>query len=118
VDRRTRATAVLRSDFIWWSFYWSEASVLIAVYLGVGPDMSVTGSTADEVRSKIEQVEFNRGAELACIRQDFPALTLWSGESGRLYAIWAGPQQTPPLIPVLEADTASELRRLIAGSAQ
>ena len=114
-DRRIRDTAALKSDYVWWSFYWSRENVLTAVYLGVGPERIVTGYTADEVRTKIEQVELNRSDELARLRHDFPGLTIWSSESGRLYAIRTGPQHTPPLIPVLEANTASELRRLIAG---
>ena len=114
-DRRIRDTAALKSDYVWWSFYWSRANVLTAVYLGVGPERIVTGYTADEVRTKIEQVEFNRGDELGRLRHDFPGLTISSSESGRLYAIRTDPQHTQPLIPVLEANTASELRRLIVG---
>jgi len=114
-DRRIRDTAALKSDYVWWSFYWSRANVLTAVYLGVGPEKIVIGYTADEVRTKIEQAELNRSDELARLHHDFPDLTIWSSESGRLYAIRTVPQHTPPLIPVLEANTASELRRLIAG---
>jgi hypothetical protein len=114
-DRRIRDTAALKNDFVWWSFYWSRADVLTAVYLGVGPVRSVTGYTADEVRTKIEQLELHRSDELARLRHEFPGHTIWQSESGMLYAMRTGPQHTPPLIPVLEANTASELRRLIAG---
>ena len=116
VHRRARDIGALKSDFGWWSFYWSGDNVLTALYLGVGPDRSVTGYSADEVRTKVEQVELNRSDQFARLRQDFPGLKIWSSMSGKLYAIRTGPQHKPPLIPVLEADTPSELRRLITGS--
>ena len=64
---------------------------------------------------RLSKLELNRSDELARLRQEFPGHTIWPSESGMLYAIRIGPQHTPPLIPVLEANTASELRRLITG---
>lgn len=117
-SRRSQDFAALRSDYVWWSFYWTQLSVLTAVYLGVGPQASVIGYTANEVRTKIEQVELHRSDELARLRQDFAGLTIWSSESGRVYAIRSEPQSGSEHVPVLEADSPAELRRQVTGGTE
>jgi hypothetical protein len=117
-SRRAQDFAALRIDYQWWSFYWTQSGVLTAVYLGVGPQANVIGYTAEEVRTKIEQAERHRSDELIRLRQEFATLTIWSSESGRVYAIHGGPQSGPVLVPVLEANSPAELRRQVAGAAE
>jgi hypothetical protein len=115
-SRRAQDFYNLRSDYLWWSFYWTQSGVLTAVYLGVGPQADVVGYTAEEVRKKIEQAERHRSDELIRLRQDFSSLTIWSSESGRVYAIHGAPQSGPVLVPVLEANSPAELRRQVTGA--